>query len=393
MLTRFVASGGAPRDPIASDPATVEDVRAIVNVTGAAGVHELVIATELGGGIRVLDGRDGLAPRAKAQLAFHDVASGRSLDLRCDELFVFDLSAIEMLPDAPGLDDALYLYGAMRGPYPRVLGAPVRAVDGQLTVTRSDLLRGLVEGVASAFAYAPDAHGSRCVHALLPGERADKIDAGRGVVLALPLSPGWVLDAPVPNDLVAAQLLYDVLSALRADVQHPPMATPLPVPSRALLERTLIAAGWKITGNEATRPKGKGLLGSVLGGSEKRILPRQGSLDELVAEAKVALSSTPLPPTAEAAAIGRRLSPPPRAITQPPPIPAPRRKPTQPPPIPPARPRPRVQTPQTEWMKDFVDAHRSPPRPAPRVSQPARVVSREPVPSWMADFDVSDEED
>ncbi|MEO7094705.1 MAG: hypothetical protein ABI175_15715 [Polyangiales bacterium] len=394
MLTRFVASGGAPRDPIASDPATVEDVRCIVNLQGAHGIHELVIATELGGGIRVLDGREGLAHRAKAQLAFHDVASGRTLDLRADELFVFDLQTIEMLPDAPGLNDALYLYGAIRGPYPQVLGAPVCAVDGQLTVTRSDLLRGLVDGVANAFSYAPDAHGSRCVHALLPGERGDVIDGGRGIVLALPLTPGWLLDSPVPNDLVAAQLLYDVLSALRADVRTPPIATPLPVPSRPALERALIAAGWKITGNEATRPKGKGLIGSVLSGTERRVLPREGTLDELVADARSALANVPLPPTLEAAAIARRMGPPGRITPTPPPIPPPRpRAKTLPPPIPAAAaPRPRVETPPTEWMKDFVDAHRAPPRPAPRVMQPARVVSRDPVPSWMSDFDTSDED-
>ena len=391
MLTRFVVSGGAPRDPIESDPETVEDIRAIVNLRGANGIHELVIATELGGGIRVLDGRDGLAKRAKAQLAFHDVASGRTLDLRADELFVFDLQTIEMLPDAPGLNDALFLYGAMRGPYPQVLGAPVRAVDGQLTVTRSDLMRGLVDGVDNAFSYAPDAHGSRCVHALLPGERASVIDEGRGIVLALPLTPGWLLDSPVPNDLVAAQLLYDVLSALRADVQMPPIATPLPVPSRAALERTLIAAGWKITGNEATRPKGRGLIGSVLSGTERRTLPREGTLDELVADARAALASVPLPPTLEAAAIARRTAPPARVPMQPPPIPPPRpRAKTLPPPVP--APRPRVETPKTEWMKDFVEAHRAPPRPAPRVSQPARVVSTEPPPSWMSDFDTSDED-
>ena len=47
------------------------------------------------------------------------------------------------------------------------------------------------------------------MHALLPGERSDTIDGGRGIVLALPLTPGWMLDSPVPNDLVQ-QLLSRV---------------------------------------------------------------------------------------------------------------------------------------------------------------------------------------
>lgn len=43
-------------------------------------------------------------------------------------------------------------------------------------------------------------------------------------------------------------------------------------------------------------------------------------------------------------------------------------------------------------MKDFVDAHRTPSRPAPRVSAPARVVSKEATPAWMEDFAEPDEE-
>jgi hypothetical protein len=37
-------------------------------------------------------------------------------------------------------------------------------------------------------------------------------------------------------------------------------------------------------------------------------------------------------------------------------------------------------------MKDFVEAHRSPARPRPKVTAPARAVAPEAPPAWMADF-------
>jgi hypothetical protein len=417
MLTRFVASAGSRRDPIADDPATVEDVRCLVRLRGRHGERELVIATELGGGIRVFGDRDRLPHRARAQLAFHEVASGRVLELDADELHVLDLQTLEMLPDAPGPNDALYLYGAMRGPYPAALGAPAAAVDGQLTVTRADLLGGLIDGVGQAFAYAPDAHGARCVHALLPGARASEIDRGHGIVLALPLVPGWLLDGAVPNDLVAAQILHDVLGALRVDLGTQADAAPLPVPSRAALERRLVAAGWRIEGDEAVRAKGRGILGSLLKGEDRWTLPRQGTLDELVAEARAVLARVPDVPTAEAAALRRRSARPasapgpvaaapmvaaagiPRVVAAVPAVVAtgiPRVVPAPAPPgasasAPgPSAPRPRVATERTEWMKDFVEAHRSPARPPPRLATPARAISPAAIPPWMADFDEPD---
>jgi hypothetical protein len=391
MLSRFVASTGSPRSPVVEDPTTIEDVRCVVRLRGG---RELVVATEIGGGVRVLGDRGRLAKRALAQLSFHDVVSGHVLELDTDELHVFDLHTLEMLPDAPGVNDALYLYGAMRGPYPAKLDTPVASVDGQLTVTRADLLDGLIDGVAKAFRYAPEPYGSRCVYAVLPGERADVIDTGRGIVLALPLAPGWLLDCPVPNDLIVAQMLYDVLSALRTELPSGLDAS-LPVPDRASYERTLVAAGWRIEGDEAVRAKGRGILGSLLRGDERKKLPRQGTLEELVAEATAVLSRMPDVPTAEARALRRRfahataralpsVSPPIRAVGVSPSPAAP--------PVATARvaARLRVAADRSEWMKDFVDAHRSPSRPAPRLSTPARAVAPAAQPTWMDDFVVSE---
>ncbi|HUS28331.1 MAG TPA: hypothetical protein VMZ53_07475 [Kofleriaceae bacterium] len=377
MLTRFVPSVAPAREPVGGEPAAIEDVRCVARVRGAGGIRELVVGTDANGNVIVTADRGRLGQRARGELAFHETAaSGRVLELDTDALYIFDLQTMEMLPDAPGPNDALYVYGLMYGPYPEFADAEVVAVEGQLTVTRADFLGGLVDGVATTFVYPPDAHGSRCVHALLPGERADVIDTGKGVILALPLVPTWLPECPLSNDLVVAQLVYDVLVALRADLG---VTQQLPVPNRAALEAELVAQGWTIEGDEATRGK-KGLLGALRG--EKKQLPRQGTLDELVAEARAALSRMSNVPTPEAHALRRRMQRMQPAQVSPK-IPAP----VVQPPLPPrAQPVPKVKTDKSEWMKDFVDAHRSPSRPTPRVSAPARAVSHKATPAWMEDF-------
>lgn len=392
QLTRFVPSAAPPRD-VVDEPAAVTDVRCVVRVRGSDGAtRELVVGTDAEGALKVLGSREGLGLEARGQLAFHEVASaGRVLDLDADELWVFDLQTIEMLPDAPGLNDALYVYGLMHGPFPASIGQARRAVEGQLTVTRADLLGGLVDALVCSFAYAPDEHGSRCVHALLPAERAEVIDGGRGIVLALPLVPAWLLEIPQSNDLVVAQLLYDVLVPLRAELDE---NGPLPVPNRAAVEQELVAQGWQIEGDEAVRPKA-GLLGSLRG--EKKQLPRQGSVEELVAIARemlAKLATAACVPTAEAQALRRRTSgrrAPVVASVSPS---LPHASPTPPAQAPRAIPRPRVAAAdRTEWMKDFVDAHRTPARPKPRVSTPARAVSKTATPEWMKDFEDPDKPD
>jgi hypothetical protein len=319
--------------------------------------------------------RDALPRRAQVQLAYHDVATTkRVLELRAQELYIFDLQTIEMLPDAPGLNDPLYLYGHMYGPFPTT--REVIPVEGQLTVTRADLLGALVHGVEMAFAYPPETTGSRAVHALLPGDAADMISLGRGVILALPLAPTWLPDCPLSNDLVVAQLLYDVLVALRSELR---VDGALPVPNRAALEADLVAKGWRIEGDEAVKPKSTGLLGA-LRGAEKRQLPRQATLDELVAEARAVLTKLPGVPTAEALALRALVGSVQRTpVIKTPGAPTPVSLPTR-------SPTPRVAADRSEWVKDFVDAHRAPSRPPPRVSTPARVISKEATPAWMNDF-------
>jgi hypothetical protein len=310
------------------------------------------------------------------------------------ELYVFDLQVLELLMDAPGLNDAMYLYGTLRGPYPAAEGATLKTIEGQLTVTRSDLLGGLIEGTADAFAYQPDANGARCVHALLPGERADLIDGGRGVVLALPIAPAWTLESSVSNDRVAAQIIHDVLGALRRDLGD---ATPLPVANRAAVIAELKAQGFTIEGDEAVKTTKSGLLG-IRTEREKKPVPREAPLEEFV---RLALSALPKigPPSPESFALRRRhigresrLALVDRAGT----TPAHVARPMSSDPIsstsPTSRaPRPQVKAQPTDWMKDFVDAHQAQGHAKPRVVAPARFVAPPPPPkpkqSWMDDFD------
>src|SRR5262245_1927384 len=136
MLPRFfiASTRSTPRPPERDDPALIDDVVAVIRLDGRPGRRELVIGTDLGGRLRVIDAsaRRALPARAQAQLASHEVASSRTLTLDASELYLFDLQMVELLRDAPGLGDPLYLYGALRGPYPAALDAETGAVDGQL---------------------------------------------------------------------------------------------------------------------------------------------------------------------------------------------------------------------------------------------------------------------
>lgn len=274
VLTRFVPSGAPPREAVGGEPAAIEDVRCVARVRGDGGVRELVIGTDAHGNVVVTNDRGRLGQRARGELAYHDTAtSGRTLELHAEPIYIFDLQTVEMLPDAPGPNDPLRVHGVMYGPYSEYDDGAVVPVEGQLTVTRADLLGGLVDGMATAFAYSPDEHGSRCVHALLPGECADVIDTGKGVILALPLAPTWMPDCPLSNDLVVAQLVHDVLGALRADL--------------------------------GVTPAKHGFM-SFLRGHGKKKLPEQGTLDELVEAARAALARMAEAPTPEAVALSRR---------------------------------------------------------------------------------------
>jgi hypothetical protein len=78
MLSRFVPSPTGKPISCADDPALVEDVRGRVKLRTGNVTRELLVGTQPDGALTVVDlDRDKLSQRVHAQLAFHEVASGR----------------------------------------------------------------------------------------------------------------------------------------------------------------------------------------------------------------------------------------------------------------------------------------------------------------------------
>lgn len=244
----------------------------------------------------------------QSELAHNEVAgsAGARLIEAC-EFYVFHVELLEQSAETPGLNDPVYLYGTLFGPYPEDSGEG--GVEGQLTVTRADVLYGLIEEARYGFSYS-DGMGAagqslRCLHMMLPGDRDEEIRRGRGIVLAYPLLPPEIVVADVSNELIACQLLYDILSAIKEDlaeegVANPLRSTVLPVPSRSLLESQLTDQGYVVKGNSATRKGsgrslGAGLLRSILGSlaGDQVDLPPEGSVDDLIEIAARVLRSLP----------------------------------------------------------------------------------------------------
>jgi hypothetical protein len=209
--------------PRVDRPDDLRDVIALVTLHTERATEELVIGLDSGRVIRVVASRD-LPARARAQREFHERTRPR-LALHADELYVMDVQAVERLPDAPGVDDPLFLYGVLRGPYPEGLIDGVYGIEGQLATTRRPLLDGLAFGIERSFLYESGQCGTTCTHAALPVDVA----ASRSLVLAFPLVP---MGDDGSNELVAGQLIHDVLGAMRTDLGDNLAADPVPVPNR-----------------------------------------------------------------------------------------------------------------------------------------------------------------
>ena len=295
---------------------------------------------------------------------------------RTSEVFLFDLQLLEQPAGAPGWNDPVYLYGRMYGPYPESAGERPVGVEGQLTLTRGDLLQGLVDEAAGAFRCAGtgDAEGQarRCFHMMLPGDAEAEIRGGSGLILSYPLLPAELITDDVSNEIVVSQLLFDMLSALKEDLEreqaeHPLRGLTLPVPSRASLEQQLRSQGYEIEGDTAFRKAAsgegfKGLLASVFGAltSESVELPPEADIDEMLDLANRVLKSLPGWPPPRAQALRERVRPAPArnnaGLVRPGPYRTPQLTAPIPPPVRPPQPVRRSSEPP-EWMKDFMSAH------------------------------------
>ena len=296
----FVA--GADR-PEAAAPVVAHALDAFF-LQGTVATQEWVVGLDDAGLLTAqrVEPRSELRPAVLAALAFHE-ATGRGLGvLVAEQLHLFEAHVLARAPDLPGINDPLYLQGCLIGPLdPQSTG--LTRQQGQLTITRADLLHGLVLGAPTAFHHADTVMGqtARTFHALLPGDRDDQIKRGFGGVLAYPCSG---LDPQLGgpgNEPLINEMLYSVLKAVWRDVaveSPPPARHPdqLPVPNRSAHDRRLIADGFTIRGDRAIRKK-PGPLGWFIQGDAQQ-LPAQGTTNAFMALAREALTLLPSWPPA-----------------------------------------------------------------------------------------------
>lgn len=411
------------------DPSRVAYVQDILRLGSAeTSDREWIVAVDLDGSLDLVavEDREALPGEAQRGLAQHEVSSGaRVRHVNARELFLFAVELVEQPADTPGLNDLVYLYGRLTGPFPRVPGTALPASNGQLAATRADILEGLVRAAPYAFCH-PIPFGARSAprsfHMMLPGGRVEDIEAGRSIVLAYPMLSTEISTLDAGNEALTVQILHDLLRALEDDrsrAGHPPLPRRVPVPSRVAYAAQLEAAGWHVKGDRATRmPTPRNAMGALIARvfyRETVDLPPEGTTADFFAVARLALESLEWPDERSRVLHGRcRASTAgPRAV--PAPAPASPAVPPRPAPLPPRVQRPR----RDDWMKDFIGAHAktkgTPPRitssrvtsssslsPSPKsvdwrrdfetVKEPgeSREDQRPAEPDWMKDFEGSD---
>jgi len=276
-----------------------------------------VVTLDVGGALRVCDahGSKDLPPPVQEDLSHHELSGvGAPWHLTAQDLFLFNVSVLEQPLATPGLNDPVHLYGTLFGP---VDGVTIPAgVRGQLTVTRADVLSGLVQGAAHPFRSRNDVRSGRCFHALLPGGNDAETASGRGLVLAYPVLPAELGADDVSNELLVSQMLHDLLGALQADLRsegksHPLTNTLLPCPSRAALLAELQSRGFAIKGDTAVRNRGAGgsMLTSVFGAltADKLPIPPEGTVEDFLELARASLSAFEGWPSSRAQHLARQL--------------------------------------------------------------------------------------
>jgi hypothetical protein len=405
----FVPHAASPVESVRPDPTLlVHAVDAFRLEAPHALEPEWIMCTDVGGNVVALPAseRDLLPASIKAQLTHHELASGRTpRRITASELYFFAVELVEAPEDAEGVNDPVYLYGTLVGPWPSA--SPTR-VPGQLTVTRGDVLAGLVHGVPDAFHYVQDPESKsapRGYHALLPGDRAERIAEGKGLVLAYPAVPAELQTHNASNNLLVANILHDVLTQLHENAREHggPKALAeldLPVPSRIMAIAELETRGYEVKGDVATlRRNHPGLVNKLAEWlrAEKVKVPREATTPEFLELARRALDALPGWPSDTERALRALVRPgsgaPARggpAPTLAAPQPAAQRViPPRPPPAP-ARP--------NNWMQDFLDEHSRTggakaklTRSKASASSPPKQASPSPKPAsssadWMADF-------
>lgn len=252
--------------------------------------REVVAGVDIAGQLALWETAE-LEGEQKAQLSRQELRRPPRR-LRAMPLWLMEVSALEQPGKVSGLNDPVHLIGRLTGPWPPPPSGP-RVYEGELSLTRGDLLAGLVDARIDALEVA-NASGEQglVLHAWLPGDREEELLAGRGGILAYPMVPAELSPLDRCNELLCMELLCGVLEAMQEDVRaeaqkgHPLYATRLPTPDRAALIRAWEAEGFEKEGDRMSRrPKGRGLLGelaSVLASPEVRRIPAQAELEPLL---------------------------------------------------------------------------------------------------------------
>ncbi|RKG80236.1 hypothetical protein D7W82_29650 [Corallococcus sp. CA049B] len=399
----FVPHAASPVEPVPCDASEVVHVLDAFRLEPAyLGEPEWFVCTDVVGQLQLIPGseRARLPASVQAQLAHHEVASGKPpRRLAATELFFFAPEVVEHPSNTDGFNDPVYLYGTLTGPWP---GNAVTRVNGQLTVTRGDVLAGFAHGAQDAFHYVKDAESRdvpRAYHALLPGDRADQLAQGRGLVLTYPAVPAELQAHHAANGAQVASVLHTVLTQLQEDARanQGPQAIAsleLPVPSRAMAIADLELRGYEVKGDLATpRPTKGGLVGKLAGWLQDEAVrvPREAPPPEFLELARRVLPLLPGWPTEtertlRAHVLAGTLSPGTPVMR-----PAVPRAPTPPASIPPRLPTPPVRS--SDWMQDFIGAHGKPGGAKPRLTQLQPEPAPRPPPAkpsspatWQADF-------
>lgn len=274
--------------------------------------QEWIVSMDASGVLRATNGDniDALGNDIQTQIAFSEVANeGKIRLVETIEFYLFNIQLMEQAAGSPGLNDPVYLYGTLHGPYPQSASGEALAVDGQLTVTRADLLDALVQGAKYKFKAqgggADEGTTTGMYHMVLAGDRNEETIRGAGYIFAYPLLPPDMMLYGSSNEMLISQYLYDILSGIRDDLEEENLKLPLrkmrlPVPNRIALEQDLEAQGYMIKGDTAIRKPSasgglQGMVQSVFGSGrqDKLELPAQGSLTDFINLTEQVINSIP----------------------------------------------------------------------------------------------------
>jgi len=396
VLRYFAAHGAVVDLPAAHDTGMARALDAFV-LGGARTPRRVVVARDLTGELHVVDedGPAGLPDALRRDIGRHEIARGeRPRLLDADEVWLLVIDLLEQPADSPGTNDPVHLYGRLSGPWGPPSSTP-RACNGQLTVTRGDLLRAFAESAGQPFLV----DGGAILHALLPGDRVEDVAAGRGIVLAYPLLPLDAGGLDGGNEACVVQVFDGLVRALQYDLRTQAgsssfAARLLPVVDRRAEEARLEAEGFAVDGDVAERKTG-------FLSKERRPVAREWTVADVPVVAREALGALGSAfPDARSAALWLRTQARAPSIPSLPRTPATTTATTTEP-----RPKPAtvVEQPfrrrEPDWMNDFAApagsptprrtpvAPTTPPAPAPPPSPSSNVSTLRARPDWMKDFD------